>query len=100
MRCNIAHLTEAFLLKSRISDSKHLVNYEDLGFEVSCDGERQPDIHSAGVALDWRVDKFLNSGKCYNFVELSIYLSLLQSQNRAVEVDILFTCKFGVETCT
>ena len=54
---DIAHLAEAFFLKSDIADRQDLVNDQYFGFEVGGDRECEPHIHTARIVFDWRVEK-------------------------------------------
>ena len=49
---DVAHLAQALPLELGVADGQHLVDEQDLGLEVRGDGEREPDVHAARVALD------------------------------------------------
>ena len=57
----LLHATEAAALELRVPDGEHLVDEQDLGLEVRGDGEREPHVHAARVALDRRVDEPLDA---------------------------------------
>ena len=67
---HVAHLAQALLLEFRVADGEHLVDQQDLGFEVGRDGERQAHVHAARVALDGRVEETLDTGELDDLVEL------------------------------
>src|SRR5260370_5257726 len=73
---DVTHFAEAFLLEVDVTDGENFVNEEDFRLEMSGDGEGQSDVHSAGIMLDGRVDEFVDFGERYDFVELSVDLSL------------------------
>ena len=52
-----------------VPDREDLVHHEDLRFEVGGYGESQPHVHSAGVSLDWGVNKFFNLPEGDNLIE-------------------------------
>jgi len=51
---------------------------------MSCYGEREPDIHAAGIVLYGRVKKFLELRKGHNLVKFGLYLVLCHAQHHAV----------------
>ena len=67
---HIADLAEAFLLERRIADRQDLVDEQDLGLEMRGNGEGQPKIHPARVALHRRVDESFDLGEVDDLVEL------------------------------
>ena len=66
---DVAHLAEALLLELDVADGEHLVDEEDLGLEVRGDGEREPHLHPARVALDRSVEEALDTGELDDVVE-------------------------------
>ena len=88
---DIAHLAKAFLLELHIADRQHLVHDHDLAVEVGGHGKGQLDKHTAGIALDRRVDKF------DDLRQLGIDLGLSHAEDRAVHIDILAAGHFIVE---
>ncbi len=69
--CDILHLAQALLLELDVADRQHLVDDQDLRLQVRRDGERQAHVHAAGVALDRRVEEFLDLGEGDDLVELA-----------------------------
>ena len=57
----LLHAPEAAPLELGVADGEHLVHEQDLRLQVRGDGEREPDVHAARVALDGRVDELLDS---------------------------------------
>src|SRR5689334_19529208 len=56
---DLAHLAETLLLEFDVANGEHLIDDENVGFEVRGDGERQPNIHAARVPLNRRIEKTL-----------------------------------------
>ena len=54
---DVVHLAQALVLERRVADRQHLVDEQDLRLEVGGDGEGQPHVHAARVALDRRVEE-------------------------------------------
>ena len=70
---------------------------QDLGLEVRRDGEREPHVHAARVALDRRVEEPLDPGELDDLVELASDLGRAHAEDRAVEVDVLAAGELGVK---
>ena len=68
---HVAHLAQALLLERRVADRQHLVHQQDLRLQVRGDGEGQPHVHAARVALDRRVEELLDLGEGDDLVELA-----------------------------
>src|SRR4051794_35556636 len=68
--CHSLDLAQTLCLKRGITCGQHFIHDQNLGFEVSGNGEGKSHIHSARVAFDRHIDKFFNFGKRYDFVEL------------------------------
>ena len=68
----VLHPPEAALLELGVADREHLVDEQDLRLEVRGDGEREPHVHAARVALDRRVDELLDAGELDDLVELPL----------------------------
>ena len=94
---NIVHLAQAFALEFSISDCQHLIHYQDIRLQMGCYRESQPQVHSAGIALDGGIDKFLNPGKIYDLIKFPFNGLAVHTQDSAIEIDILPTGQFGVE---
>ncbi len=91
------HGVEAFALEIRIADGENLVDDQDLRLEVGGDGEGEPHLHAARIALDRGVDEFLYAREIDDLVELAIDLLLPHAEDGAVQVDVLAAGQLGVE---
>src|SRR5215510_4159753 len=94
---HLPRLLYALLLKGVITDGQDLVDQENVRVQVRCDGERQPQIHTAGKMLDGCVNEALHFGKRNDFVKPSVNLSLLHAQDRATQVNVLTAGELRVE---
>ena len=52
---DFVHFAQAFSLKGDIAHRQHFISDENFSIQVGGYGERQSQIHSAGVALYWKV---------------------------------------------
>ena len=93
----LLHPPEAAALELGVPDREHLVDEHDLRLEVRGDGEREPHVHPARVALDRRVDEPLDTGELDDRVEALVDLAALHPEDRAVQVDVLATRELGME---
>ena len=94
---HVPHLAEALALELGVADGQDLVDDQDLRLQVRGDGERQPHLHPAAVALHRRVEELLhaaNSTISSNFRSIS---RLRMPEDRAVQVDVLAAGQLGVE---
>jgi len=97
---HLLHLPEAFFLKLDVPHGEHFVGDQDFGVEVRCDGEGEPHVHAAGVALDGGVDEFrLDFGERDDLVEVSVDVGLGHAEDRAVEVDVFPPREFRMKAC-
>ena len=96
---HLAHFVKTLLLEFDVAYGEHLVHYEDVGVEVSGDGERELYVHSRGVALYGGVDKLAALGKLDYLLDLAVDLGAAHAQNGAVEVDVFAAGKLLVEAC-
>ena len=92
-----AHLPETLLLECEVPDGEHLVDEQDLRLQMRGDREREPDLHTARVALDRRVEEVVDLGKRDDLVEAALDLPLPHPEDRAVEVDVLAPRQLGVK---
>jgi hypothetical protein len=53
------------------------------------DGEPQPDIHPARIALHRRIQELLKLGEGDDFVEAAVHFGTGHPGDRSVEVDVL-----------
>ena len=70
---------------------------QDLRLEMRRDGEREPHVHAARVALDGRVDEPLHARELDDVVEPLLDLATLHPEDRAVQVDVLAAGELLVE---
>ena len=85
----ISYLSDAFLLKRRITHSQHLVNHKYFRIEVRSNRESQTDKHPSRISFHRSIQKFLNSRESHDFVKSPIDFRPLHPQYRAVEIDVL-----------
>ena len=85
----LLHPAEAAPLELGVADREHLVDEQDLRLQVRRDGEREPHVHPARVALDGRVHEALDPGELDDLVEALRDLAALHAEDRAVQVDVL-----------
>ncbi len=78
-----------FLWNSASPTARTSSTSKNLRLEVRGDGEGEPHVHAARVALDRRVDELLDFRERDDLVELTVDLALAHSEERAVEVDVL-----------
>ena len=62
-------------LELRVADGERLVDDEHVGLEVGRDGERQPQPHPRGVALQRRVEEALDAGEGGDLVEARAHVA-------------------------
>ena len=93
----LLHPAQAAPLELGVADREHLVDEQDLGLEVRGDGEREPHVHAARVALHRRVDELLDARELDDLVEARVDLAALHPEDRAVQVDVLAAGQLGVE---
>src|SRR3546814_13117281 len=83
----------------RISDwSSDVCSSDLIRFQVRCNGESEPHIHAARVALNRGVQKFLDLGKINDLVEFPQDFLALHAKNRSVQENIFAAGKFGMKT--
>src|SRR5581483_1229405 len=70
----LLHAAEAAALELGVTDGEHLVDEQDLRLEVRSDGEGEPYVHAARVALHGRVDELLDPGELDDVRELAVDL--------------------------
>ena len=86
---DLADPVEALLLEAGITHREHFVDQQDRRLEEGSDGEAEPNLHPARIELDGSLDCVTDLGEVDDVVELRGDLLLLQSQDGAVEVDVL-----------
>src|SRR5260370_143813 len=95
----IAHGSQALLLKGGVANGQYLINEEHVGTEVGGHGETKPHAHAAGVAFDGRVQEPADVGKLDDPVQCRLDLAFPHSTYRAVQVNILPSGELITETC-
>ncbi len=95
---NVLHPSHTFSLKFGISNCKHFIHNQNLGFKVGGYSESQTDLHPTGIPLCRSINKFLYTGKVNYFVKLAVNFSFFHSKNGPVEIYIFPACKFGMES--
>ena len=91
-------LPRHFFWNVGVADREHLVDEQDLRLQMRRDGERQPHVHAARVALDRRVEELLDLGEGDDLVELAADLGPAHAEDRAVEEDVLAAGQLGMES--
>jgi hypothetical protein len=93
----LAHPGHALFLEADVADAQHLVDDQHVGIEMGGDREAGPRVHPGGVALDRRVDEFLDPGEIDDRVELAGDLAARHPHDRALQVDVLAAGQVRVE---
>ena len=94
---HIAHLAQAFALEFGVAHRQHLIDHQDLRFEVRRHRKSQAQVHPARIALDRRIDELPDLGKVDDLIEFALDLRALHAQDGAVEIDVLAPGQLGVE---
>src|SRR3954451_182497 len=98
LRSDLADLPEALPLERKVAHGEHLVDEQDLGLQMRGYRKCEPDRHTTRVALDRSVQERANLGERRDVVESRIDLVTRQTEESAVEVDVLATGELTVET--
>ena len=94
----LPHPPVRLLLEGEVPDRQDLVDEKHLGIEVRRDGETEPRIHAAGVALDRGVDEVRDAGELHDLVELAGGLRGRHPHDRALQEEVLPPGQVLVET--
>jgi hypothetical protein len=97
MSAGVIHLVETLSLKTRISNRQHLVDDQYVGFKVRGNGKGQPNVHTAAVPLDRRVQELFDLAEAHDLVEFAPDLNTAHAEDGAVQEDVLATGQLGVE---
>ena len=97
LSCHIAYFAETLLLKGHVSDRKHLIHHQNLGFQVCRDGKCQPHVHPAGVMLHWGIEQTTTLGELYDFIEFTENLFACHAQDGTIQKDVLSPGQFGMK---
>ena len=93
----VLHPADAAALELRVADGERLVDDEDVGLEVGRDGERQPQPHPRGVALQRRVEEALDPGEGGDLVEARADVAAGHAEDRPAEEHVLAPRELVVE---
>src|SRR6185369_11826036 len=85
------------LLKVRVADRQHFINYKDLRIQVRGHGKSKSQIHPAGVVFDGRIEKSLDFSEGNYFVKSLVDLAMPHSEYRAVQIYILAPAQIGMK---
>jgi hypothetical protein len=67
---------------------------------MSCNGERQANMHAARVALDRNVDETADPRELDNLVKLGRDFTAAHPEERSVQVDVVAPAELGVKART
>ncbi len=95
-----AHLPQALALERRVPHRQHLVDQQDLGFEVGGHRKGETDVHAAGVTLHRRVEEPCQFGELDDVVEVGCDLPAPHPEDGAGEANVLPAGELGVESGT
>src|SRR5438874_2410013 len=96
---DVLHFPDAFLLKLRVADSQHLIDDQDLRFQMRRDSKCQANIHAAGVAFHWSVDELVYFSESHDIVEFPANLGAVHSEDGTVEKNVFAARQLGMEAC-
>src|SRR5437870_3470661 len=91
---NVVHLVQTFLLELRVANGKDFIHHQNFWLEMSSHRKGQSNIHSAAIALHWRVDKLFYSGKRNDLVELSFNFHPSHAEDGAIQEDVFAARQF------
>jgi hypothetical protein len=94
---HLRHAVEAARLELRIAYRQHLVDHEDLGFEVRRNGEGETGIHADRIALHRRVDELAHAREVDDLLEAVAHFGPRHAENRAIQEDVLAARQLGME---
>ena len=81
-----------------VADGEHLVDDQDVRLEVRGDGEGQPHVHAARVALHRRVEERRSiSGEVDDLVELARDLARFMPRMAPFKIDVLAAGQLGMK---
>ena len=95
----VLHPSDAAALELRVADRERLVDDQHVRLEVRCHGERQPQAHAGGVALQRRVEEAFHAGERGDLVEARAHVAAGHAEDRPAEEHVLSSCEFVVEAC-
>src|SRR5215475_853061 len=95
---NVLHFADTFILKSRVAYSQHFIDQQNFRLQMGGHGESQAHVHSAGIALDRRIDETFDFGEGDDLVELPVYFAAPHAEDRAVQVNVLAPAQLGMKS--
>ena len=90
-------LAHAALAKVNVADGQRFIHQQDFRIDIDRDGEGQAHHHAAGVGLDRLVDEVADFGEGGDVFVPLVDLARGESQDRAVEVDVIAAAEFRIE---
>src|SRR5688572_22121832 len=96
---DIVHLPQTFILKGSIADCQHFVHKQHFSLHVSCNGEGEADVHTAGVTLHRRIYKLFNVREGDDLIKLAFNLNFTHAENCTIEKDVFAAGQFGMKAC-
>src|SRR6516165_6160547 len=94
--CHLAHLPQTLLLKLRIANGQDFIDDKDLRLQMRGHRKSEPNIHAARVALNWRIEKFLDFGKGNDLIELAANFIAAHAEYGAVKINVLAPGQLGM----
>ena len=94
---NVAHFSEAFLLKLGVSDGQDFVH--DQNFRLQMRGHRkgEANIHPTTVTFYRSIKEYLYTGKGNDLIELALNFQSAHPENRSVQEDVFAACQIRME---
>ena len=90
-------LAEALALEGLVADGEHLVEQQDVRFEMRRDREAEAHVHPRRVRAHRQVDELLELRERDDLVELLADVRALEPVDRAVQEDVLAPGEVGME---
>ena len=97
---DILHLSNSLFLKLCITNSQHLIHYKNFGIKVGCHSKAETNLHTAAIALHWRINITFTSRKSDDLIQLASYFLLGHTQNGAIHIDVFKSRHLRMETRT
>src|SRR6266404_1422993 len=97
---DIAHFSQTLSLKTGVTDSQHLVHQKYFGFQMCGHSESESHIHPARVILYGSIQKPLDLAKSDDLVKLTIDVPATNSEDRAIQINVLSSGQFRMKTGT
>ena len=97
-RAHLVNLAHAALAKIDVADGQGLVHQQNFRVHIDSHSEGQPHHHAARISLDRLVDEVANLGEGFDVLVALVDLPGGQAKNGAVEVDVVASGEFRVES--